>query len=105
MPSEAAIPTFADLQRELPASTPRAWHFATLRAASRAGALVSDGLRIGYRHGFESGPFMDHVYADTPSGRTPVSEDGEIIHEPAQRALHLIERTDDLHQLAEAHIP
>jgi hypothetical protein len=69
MPSEAAIPTFADLQRELPASTPRAWRFAALRAASRAGALVSDGLRIGYRHGFESGPFMDHVYADRPSGR------------------------------------
>lgn len=75
MPSEAAIPTFADLQRELPASTPRAWHFATLRAASRAGALVSDGLRIGYRHGFESGPFMDHVYADRPSGRTSLGRD------------------------------
>ena len=75
MPSEAAIPTFADLQRELPASTPRAWHFATLRAASRAGALVSDGLRIGYRHGFESGPFMNHVYADRPSGRTALGRE------------------------------
>ncbi len=75
MPSEAAIPTFADLQRELPASTPRAWQFATLRAASRAGALVSDGLRIGYRHGFESGPFMNHVYADRPSGRTSLGRE------------------------------
>jgi hypothetical protein len=75
MPSEAATPTFADLQRELPASTPRAWRFATMRAASRAGALVSDGLRIGYRHGFESGPFMDHVYADRPSGRTSLGRD------------------------------
>jgi len=75
MPSEAALPTFADLQRELPVSTPRAWRFATLRAASRAGALVSDGLRIGYRHGFESGPFMDHVYADEPSGRTALGRE------------------------------
>jgi Putative methyltransferase len=75
MPSEAAAPTFADLQRELPAATPRAWRFATLRAASRAGALVSDGLRIGYRHGFESGPFMDHVYADRPSGRTALGRE------------------------------
>ena len=56
MPPEAALPTFADLQRELPAHSPRAWRFAAQRAASRAGALVSDGLRIGYRHGFESGP-------------------------------------------------
>jgi hypothetical protein len=66
---EAALPTFADLQRELPRWSPRAWRFAAQRAASRAGALVSDGLRTGYRHGFDSGPFMDHVYANHPRGR------------------------------------
>ena len=75
MPAEAARPTFADLQRELPVSSPRAWRFAAQRAASRAGALVSDGLRVGYRHGFESGPFMDRVYADTPSGRTAIGRE------------------------------
>jgi hypothetical protein len=72
MPAEAALPTFADLQRELSPISPRAWRFAALRAASRAGALLSDGLRIGYRHGFDSGPFMAHVYANRPSGRTPL---------------------------------
>jgi precorrin-6B methylase 2 len=72
MPAEAALPSFADLQRELSPTSPRAWRFAALRACSRAGALLSDGLRIGYRHGFDSGPFMAHVYANRPSGRTPV---------------------------------
>jgi precorrin-6B methylase 2 len=72
MPAEAALPTFAELQRELSPTSPRAWRFAALRAGSRAGALLSDGLRIGYRHGFDSGPFMAHVYANRPSGRTPV---------------------------------
>jgi hypothetical protein len=72
MPAEAALPTFADLERDLPASSPRAWRFAALRASSRAGALLSDGLRTGYRHGFDSGPFMAHVYANRPSGRTPL---------------------------------
>jgi hypothetical protein len=72
MPAEAALPTFADLQRELSPISPRAWRFALLRGASRAGALLSDGLRIGYRHGFDSGPFMNHVYANRPSGRTPL---------------------------------
>jgi precorrin-6B methylase 2 len=72
MPAEAAAPSFADLQRELSPTSPRAWRFAALRACSRAGALLSDGLRIGYRHGFDSGPFMAHVYANRPSGRTPV---------------------------------
>ena len=72
MPAETALPSFADLQRELSPISPRAWRFAVLRAASRTGALLSDGLRIGYRHGFDSGPFMAYVYANRPSGRTPL---------------------------------
>jgi predicted RNA methylase len=65
-----AGPSFNELQRGLPAASPRAWRFAAARAGSRAGALLSEGLRIGYSHGFDSGPFMAHVYADEPRGRT-----------------------------------
>jgi len=43
-----------------------------MAAASGAGALLSEGLCIGHRHGFDSGPFMAHVYANVPRGRTPV---------------------------------
>jgi SAM-dependent methyltransferase len=68
----AAGPSFAELRRPLPARSARAWRFAAARAASRAGALVSDGLRIGYAQGFDSGPFMAHVYADRATGRTPL---------------------------------
>ena len=73
MPSASdtvAGPSFAELQRELSPLDPRAWRFGALSTASRAGALVSDGLRIGYQHGFDSGPFMAHVYANQPSGHT-----------------------------------
>ena len=70
MHSEAAVPNFTELQRELPPRSPRAWRFAALALASRAGALLSDGLRIGHAHGFDSGPFMAHVYADRAAGRT-----------------------------------
>jgi precorrin-6B methylase 2 len=81
MPAEAAQPTFAELERDLPARSPRAWRYAALRAGSRAGALLSDGLRTGYRHGFDSGPFMAHVYANRPSGRTPLGRaiDGRLL--------------------------
>jgi 16S rRNA G966 N2-methylase RsmD len=65
-----APPTFVELQRELPRLSPRAVRFGAMAAASRAGALLSEGLRIGHRYGFDSGPFMAHVYADTPRGRT-----------------------------------
>jgi predicted RNA methylase len=68
----APAPTFVELQCELPVSSPRAWRFGALAAGSRAGALLSEGLRIGHEHGFDSGPFMAHVYANVPRGHTPV---------------------------------
>ena len=40
MPAEAALPSFADLQRELSPISPRAWRFAALRACSRAGCAA-----------------------------------------------------------------
>ena len=67
--------SFAELQRDLPASSPRAWRFRALAAASRAGALLSEGLRVGHEHGFDSGPFMDHVYDNEPRGRTALGRE------------------------------
>jgi hypothetical protein len=66
----ARSPSFAELERDLPATSPRAWRFRALAAASRCGALLSEGLRIGHAHGFDSGPFMAHVYANQPRGVT-----------------------------------
>jgi hypothetical protein len=63
---------FAALRAELPRTSPRAWRFAALSLASRAGACLSEGARIGHRHGFDSGPFMAHMYADRAVGRTPL---------------------------------
>jgi predicted RNA methylase len=63
-------PSFAELERELPSLSARAWRFRALSAASRAGSLVSEGLRVGYTHGFDSGPFMAHVYANQAQGHT-----------------------------------
>jgi Putative methyltransferase len=81
MPPEAVLPAFAELQRDLPLKSPRAWRFGALAFASRAGALVSDGLRIGYAHGFDSGPFMTHVYANRPAGRSALGRwvDGRLL--------------------------
>jgi len=70
MSAEPAARRFEALRAELPRSSPRAWRFAALSLASRAGACVSEGTRIGQRHGFDSGPFMAHVYADRAAGRT-----------------------------------
>jgi hypothetical protein len=79
--AEAVAPSFAELQRDLSPRSPRAWRFAAMELASRAGALVSDGLRIGYTHGFDSGPFMAHVYANRPAGRSALGRfvDGRLL--------------------------
>jgi Putative methyltransferase len=68
--TDPAARQFAELQRELSPWSPRGWRFRALSAASRAGALLSEGLRTGYEHGFDSGPFMAHIYANQPRGRT-----------------------------------
>ena len=72
MSADRAARRFEELRAELPRSSPRAWRFAALSLASRAGACVSEGARIGHRHGFDSGPFMAHVYANRAVGRTPL---------------------------------
>jgi 16S rRNA G966 N2-methylase RsmD len=85
-------PSFTELQRELPPLSPRAWRFGALAAASRAGALLSEGLRIGHEHGFDSGPFMDHVYANEPRGRTAagVAIDRRLLARPTCHAFREI---------------
>jgi Putative methyltransferase len=79
--AEAVLPTFAELQRDLPLKSPRAWRYGALALGSRAGALVSEGLRVGYAHGFDSGPFMAHVYANRPAGRSALGRwvDGRLL--------------------------
>ena len=70
MSAELAARRFEALRAELPRNSPRAWRFAALRLASRVSACMSEGTRIGHRHGFDSGPFMAHVYANRAAGRT-----------------------------------
>jgi hypothetical protein len=79
--AQAVLPTFADLQHDLPLKSPRAWRYGALALGSRAGALVSEGLRVGYAHGFDSGPFMAHVYANRPAGRSALGRwvDGRLL--------------------------
>ena len=50
--------------------SPRRW--AAVRAAVGLGGVLSDGIRLGRRTGFDSGRSLDYVYADRAAGRTPV---------------------------------
>ncbi|PSK95403.1 putative methyltransferase [Murinocardiopsis flavida] len=43
--------------------------WALTRLALRTIGTLSDGVRIGYRHGFDSGTMLDYVYRNEPGGR------------------------------------
>jgi hypothetical protein len=53
----------------LPMPNPNALRWRATRAVLRLGARFGDGLALGYRHGFDSGPMLDYVYRDQARGR------------------------------------
>lgn len=44
--------------------------YSLVRAAMRTVGRLSDGIKLGWKHGFDSGVMLDGVYANRPSGRT-----------------------------------
>jgi hypothetical protein len=48
--------------------------FGATRLAMATGGRLSDGIRLGFRTGFDSGSTLDYVYRNQPSGITPVGK-------------------------------
>ena len=65
-----------ELSTPLPALSPRGLFWNATRAAMKAGAAFSDGLRLGQETGFDSGSTLDYVYRNTPSSESKI---GRII--------------------------
>ncbi|SED00430.1 Lysophospholipase, alpha-beta hydrolase superfamily [Rhizobiales bacterium GAS188] len=57
-----------DLASPLPALSPRGLYWAATRLGLKLGGLVSKGIALGHRTGFDSGSTLDYVYRNTPSG-------------------------------------
>jgi alpha-beta hydrolase superfamily lysophospholipase len=57
------------LASPLPALSPRGLYWAGYRANLRLGGLLSDGIAVGHRTGFDSGSTLDYVYRDRAAGR------------------------------------
>jgi alpha-beta hydrolase superfamily lysophospholipase/SAM-dependent methyltransferase len=51
---------------------PGGWRFLPLRWAMKTAGRLSDGMRIGWRAGFDSGLMLDYVYENRARGVTPV---------------------------------
>ena len=46
--------------------------YAAVRASMKTVGTLSDGVKLGWKDGFDSGVMLDYVYANRPSGRTAI---------------------------------
>ena len=58
------------LLQPLPPYSPRRWFFTAQRLVMRTIARLSDGVRLGFETGFDSGQTLDYVYENEPRGKT-----------------------------------
>lgn len=67
-PSAPDRARYAALNRPLPWTHPQRYYYAALRLAMKTVGQLSNGIRIGWRHGFDSGPMLEYVYENRPRG-------------------------------------
>lgn len=63
------IPSFEELQKPLPWFSPENWRYKILSLFLKTAGQLSDGIRTGYKYGFDSGMIMNYVYENVPRGR------------------------------------
>jgi len=63
---------FDRLSAPLPLLSAKRLQFAITRATMQSIGRLSEGVRIGWRHGFDSGPSLDYVYENRARGCTPL---------------------------------
>ncbi|MEY4764834.1 MAG: hypothetical protein RI907_1507 [Pseudomonadota bacterium] len=67
------------LAQPLSLASPRGLYWAVSRWGVRLGGLLSEGIRVGWQTGFDSGSTLDHVYRNTPTGRGPLAPLGRLV--------------------------
>lgn len=61
-----------DLAMPLPPNSPRGLYWRATRASMKIGGALSDGVKLGFDTGFDSGSTLDYVYRNQPSGKGPL---------------------------------
>jgi len=69
-PAESNRERFATLIQPLPWYHPRRMYFIAVRGLLASLGRLSEGICLGWRHGFDSGPMLDYVYRNEARGIT-----------------------------------
>jgi len=62
------IPSFGQLQKPPPACSSKSLYYKIISFLLRTFGTLSEGIRIGYKHGFDSGNMMNYIYENDPQG-------------------------------------
>jgi alpha-beta hydrolase superfamily lysophospholipase len=65
---------YQQLRRGRPIWCAKRWSFAAQRLGLRTFGRLSQGIRLGWRSGFDSGQSLDGVYRNQPAGFTPLGK-------------------------------
>lgn len=68
------MPGFEELLKPLPPYRPKSWYYIIYSILLRTVGMLSEGIRIGYKHGFDSGMIMNYIYRNVPSGKFYIGE-------------------------------
>jgi len=63
---------FDALSRPLPLLSRKRFGYALLKLGMRIGSVFSNGIRLGFKTGFDSGSTLDYVYRNQACGATPI---------------------------------
>ncbi len=78
-----------ELASPLPPLSPRGLYWAGMRNNLKVGGLISDGIALGHKTGFDSGSTLDYVYRNKPAGLGPIGRaaDKSYLDSPGWRGI------------------
>ena len=78
-----------ELASPLPRLSPRGLYWAGMRNNLKVGGLISDGIALGHKTGFDSGSTLDYVYRNKPTGIGPIGRaaDKSYLNSPGWRGI------------------
>ena len=87
------------LTQPLGSLSPKRWWFATQRLVMQTAGRLSEGIRLGWQSGFDSGQSLDYVYENRPQGKLLVGKWGDRSYLNAVGWRGIRQRKKNLEQL------
>jgi SAM-dependent methyltransferase len=88
------IPSFEELIKPLSLYSPKRWYYGAVSLFLQTIGKLSEGIKIGYTHGFDSGMIMNYIYENTPHGRLYIGRllDKAFLSQITCRAFRAVEQ-------------